>query len=133
MLPDDDLTISDEDRLFRRVPPEWVVCDDNRRPIAVSSAAFSNSSDGSGMSVSIESVMTRKNLSEQDILREYEGFGLVAITAGLAREKGQGIVKKPTDRDPAHGEVTGKKRVSVKRAFKRNAEWIVRPSRSGED
>lgn len=133
MPSDDDLTISNEDRLFRRVPRNWIVWDDNEGVASVSSAAFSDSSDGSGMSVSIESVMDEKGLSVEDILRDYEGFGMVAIAARLAREKGQSIIRKPTVKDPAHGEVIGKKRGSVKKAFKRGAEWIVCPIDSRED
>lgn len=128
MPSDDDLTIADEDRLFRRIPPNWIVWDSNKGAPSVSSAAFSNSSDGSGMSVFIESVMVEIGLSEHDVLRDYKGFGLVAITARQARQEGQSVIRKPTDKNPAHGEIAGKKRGSVKKAFKRNAEWIVCPT-----
>ena len=133
MPPDDDLTISDDDRLFRRVPPNLIVWNDNAGAPEVSSAAFFDSSDGTGMSVSVESVLRDEGLTERDVLRGYDGFVLVAIAARLVREQGQVIVKKPTDSDPAHAEVIGRKTRGTRRTFKRNALWIVAPSESSMD
>ena len=109
------------------IPPDLVVRNHNSGIDEPSSAAFSDSSDGTGMSVTVESTSRAKGVSEQDLLRGYDGFGLVAIPAALVRQQGQRIVRKATPRDPAHAEVIGKKTRGVKRAFKRGAVWVVRP------
>ena len=123
----DDRTIREEERLLRRIPLVQIVRDDNRGSYRVSSAAFTNSSDGSGMSVSIETILQQCDLAVETVLRGYDGCGLVALTAGFVRMHGQGVVKKPQPDDPSHGEVVGKKTRSTQRAFARRAKWVVRP------
>lgn len=123
----DDRTIREEERLLRRVPLVHIVRNDNRGSYRVSSAAFTNSSDGSGMSVSIETMLQQHGLGVETVLRGFDGFGVVALTAGFVRVHGQGVVKKPLLDDPSHGEVVGKKTRSTQRAFARQAEWVVRP------
>lgn len=128
MAPDDDPTVSDDERLLRRVPPQLIVWNENIRARQVSTGAFSNSSDGSGMSVSLAGVLKAACLPEENVIRGYDGFGLVAIKAGLARAQSQGVTRVPTETDPSHAEVVGKKTRAVKQAFKREATWIVCPA-----
>lgn len=78
------------------------------------------------MSVSIESVLSQVGLGPDDVLRNHEGFGLVALTVGLVREHGQGVVRRPLAEDLAHAEVVGSKTRSVRRTFAKEAVWIER-------
>ncbi len=135
MLPDDDPTIPDRERLLRRVPPNLMIWNENTAAWEASTGAFSNSSDGSGMSVSLSGGLRAEGLSDEEALRGYEGFGLVAITAGLARAQDQGVIRNPTTSDAAHAEVVGRKTKRVKKAFKRNAVWVVGPvpSKPGDE
>ena len=128
MAPEDDLTVPDDERLLRRVPPQLIVWNENTGARQVSTGAFSDSSDGSGMSVSLAGVLEAAGVPDEHVLGGYDGFGLVAITAGLARAQNQGVIRDPTETDPSHAEVVGKKTRAVKRAFKREATWIVCPA-----
>src|ERR1039458_4412727 len=77
---EDDPSIADEERLFRRIPRTWINWDD-RGNAAVSSAAFRDEE----LSVALESVMARDGRPPVDAIRNYPGYGLAAITAAHAR------------------------------------------------
>jgi hypothetical protein len=130
MVPhQDDPTISNSEELWRRIPPAWVVEDKNlgtRRP---TSAAFRDHQDGSAMSVYLASVLTKSGLGSEHVIAgaQHSGYGIASITAGLARECGQRMVRKPEPDSPAHAEVVGEKPKSVSRRFAREARWIAHP------
>ena len=92
----DDYSISDDTDLWRRIRPNWVVWDDNDKMPRVSSAAFDNSRDGSPLSVLIADVVRATGRNEHDMLVSFEGYSLVAIKAGHARENKQGVARTPT-------------------------------------
>lgn len=77
------------------------------------------------MSVVLGNDVLASNRGPDAILKGHEGFGLVSFTAGLARSKGQGIVKKPLAEEPAHAEVFGKKTKAVQRELAKGCDWIV--------
>jgi hypothetical protein len=121
----DDGSISDENPLWRRIPPMHLVRDGqgNLRP---SSAAFKDHPNGSPMSVFIFGVES----SVEATLGGHSGFGIGAITAGLARQNNQGVRRDPLADHPDHGEVFGKKTDSVRKSFARNAVWIRLPAQA---
>jgi hypothetical protein len=130
MVPDeDDPTIENSDALWRRIPPFMVVPDQNLGISRPSSQAFKDHPDGSAMSVELASVLKLHGLGQEHVLAgpQHAGFGIAAVTAGLARECRQGIVRKPTPDNPAHAEVFGDKPKSVSRRFAREAQWIAYP------
>jgi hypothetical protein len=49
--PQDDPSTPDSAHLWRRIPPWYLVWDDNRGAIRISSAAFDNDRDGSTTSI----------------------------------------------------------------------------------
>lgn len=75
-----------------------------RRP---SSAAFSDSSDGTAMSVSI--VKLRASDDPDALLAESPGEGVAEFTAGVARALNQGVDQTPDEGGPDHGSVWDKK------------------------
>jgi hypothetical protein len=121
----DDRTILDDDRLFRRVPPNQVVegADGCHRP---SSAVFKTPE----LSVNIESLMILQGRPPEDTLTRYPGDYLTSVMAFQVREHGQGVVKA-TDppNDPAHGLVLGKKTGRFANAMVRGQLWIVPPQK----
>lgn len=123
----DDPTIPNEDRLFRRVSIEQLVQepDGSRRP---SSAVFKDAE----LSVNIESLMVQQGRTPEDTLKNYPRHYLTSITAEQVREHGHPIVKD-TDppHDPAHGLVLGKKKGSFANAMVRAHKWIVAPPKLG--
>ena len=91
------------------------------------SAAFDDSSDGSPMSVVLESKAIELGRGPNDVLLGHAGFGLVRFQAGIARACGQGIARDPTPDEPAHAVVFGKKPKSVQRKIRSASEWVVLP------
>ena len=121
----DDVTISNEDRLLRRVRPNQLIVetDGSQRP---SSAIFK----APELSINIESLMIEQNRKPEDSLTNYPGEFLTSITAGQVRVYNLPIVKdiEPSS-DPAHGLVLGKKTNSFANAMVRQQQWIVPPPR----
>ena len=119
----DDLTILDDDRLFRRVPQHQLFAepDGTQRP---TSAVFKNLE----LSVNIESLMIQQGRTPEDTLINHPNEYLAAITAGQVRQHKYPIVKdtEPPN-DPAHGLVLGKKTGSFANAMIRQHQWIVPP------
>ena len=124
---EDDLSIPDTDRLFRRVPPNQLepLEDGTFRP---TSAVFKHPE----LSVNIECLMVEQNRQPEDTLTDYPGHYLTSIIAGDVRAKGHPIVKdtEPPN-DPAHGLVLGKKTGSFAKAMLSSHRWIVPPPRQG--
>jgi hypothetical protein len=126
---EDDLSIPDTDRLFRRVRPNQLepLEDGSLRP---SSAVFKNTR----MSVNIESLMVEQGRLPEDTLTRHPGEYLTSILARNVRAKGHRIVKD-TDppNDPAHGLVLGKKKGSFANAMLASHQWIVAPPPRQQD
>lgn len=121
----DDPTILDDAELWRRIPPWHVVSDENIGDIRPSSAAFEDDPNGEPMSAYLADECKDPHIA----LADHESFGLVAITAGLARECKQIIVRQPAVGPPGHVVLIGKKTDSVRKKFARAAAscWVVRP------
>lgn len=135
--PEDDPTIEAETRLFRRITPHhW-----KREPdgIRLTSAAFQGSSDGSGVSISIEDKMIELSIEPADLLvGEPSQTMLVALIAGEARNHGKRIIRSPNESDPAHGNMIGPDTRGVRNALRRAAlreadDWVVGPTDVGLD
>lgn len=122
----DDLSISDEDELWRRIPRRWIVFDENRGSYRPASAAFDDNRDGS-MSVFLESVMVEIGRTPEHVLIGHHGYGLCGVAALIVRQQGQIIVRRPTEAEPAHAEVVGHKSQGVTRRISREARWIIQP------
>lgn len=119
----DDGSIPDTDRLFRRVPPNQLVTldDGSYRP---SSSVFKHDK----MSVNIECLMVEQGRPPEDSLVGYPGNFLVSVTAQDVRRLGHPIIKD-TDppNDPAHGLVLGKKKGGFFNSMARSCLWVVAP------
>jgi hypothetical protein len=124
----DDPTIADDAVLWRRIPPWHVIFDANLGRPRPSKAAFEDHPNGSPMSVVLAEEVARSGRAAADVLRGHEDFALAAITAGLARERNQGVARDPVPEEPAHAVVFGRKTESVKRALARGSQWVLPPS-----
>lgn len=123
----DDPTITDNAPLWRRIPPRHFVFDANLGRYRPSSAAFEDHPDGSPMSVVLGNDVLAAGRSPESVITGCEGFAVASFQAGLARLKGQGVMRKPLRDEPAHAEVFGNKTDSVKKAFTKNSIWIIAP------
>jgi hypothetical protein len=120
----DDVSIPDDAVLWRRIPPWHVTYDWRQQRWRPSSAAFEDDPDGHPMSV----VIGGTGRNPRDVLgATHADYGVWEITAGLARQYGQVVVRAPTPEEPAHALIVGKKRESTGKAFARGGQWAVRP------
>jgi hypothetical protein len=120
----DDKTISDDAELLRRVPREHLV-DDDSGYLRVSSQAFQDPPNGTPMSVLLADAMRAQGRELEAALAGHPGFSLVSVTAGLARQCDQMVVRDPLPTEPAHALVVGRKTQSVRKKFAQNAKWVV--------
>jgi hypothetical protein len=95
----DDPTISDSERLWRRVHPSQIHKGTETGDPEVSSAAFSTRDE---VSVAIAG---ETNLAA--FLRDYPQHSVVEFSAGAARAANCAIVRDPLPADPAHALVCG--------------------------
>jgi|SRR3954471_16831323 len=121
---DDDATVLDDEILWRRVPPWHVVPDQNRVGRTVSSAAFDDDTDGNPMSV----VLAGGADGPEAVLVGHEGFGLAGFRVSLARELGLGVRRDPTESEPAHAVVVGRKSHGVRKRLRAGSRWVLRPA-----
>jgi hypothetical protein len=118
-----DENIADAELLLRRVPGLWWVFDNNlgrRRP---TTAAFHDVE----MSVARELVMRANGKLPTAVLDGHEGFGLVSITAHLARQLGQAVASDPLPDQPEHAIVYGRKSDGGRKRLSRDCVCIVDP------
>jgi len=128
----DDLAISDDAALWRRIHPKQWIIDHNRGGVLrPTSQAFTDSSDGTPMSALLAEIVSASNRTSRDALVGYEDYALASITAGFARKWNQGITPAPEPHEPAHAFVFGEKTRAVRRAFAGAADWVVPPTIPG--
>jgi hypothetical protein len=126
----DEPTIADDAVLWRRIHPIQVKWDDNRRCHYLVSGAFSDSSKPPPPTP-MSAFLADESGGEDEVMRHYPEWGLVAITAGQARELGLRIARTPDEEsprhEPGHVYVAGRKPDRVKRALRDRARWVRRP------
>jgi len=120
MSPKDDPSIADGEVLLRRLQPDWIVPGHQGR-MRIASAAFKHEE----LSILFLSLLQRQHRPIEDALSGHPDNSLCSITAGLARELGQGVAyDADPPNDPAYGPVLGKTK-SVANRFSREAAWVV--------
>lgn len=118
----DDATIRDTERLFRRVHLKQLVRDDDTGLTRVSSGAFKDRE----LSIHIESVLAGIGRPAEWCLQGYGSHKLVSITAGDARALHQIICRDPIPNDASHGLVCGSKNnPRVHEGLRVAARWVV--------
>lgn len=123
-----DPTIDDDWPLWRRVPRWWCVPDENQGGVLrPSSAAFEDSPDGTAMSVVLGPEAHRLGRGPLHMLEGHPEFAVATLTAGTARQHGQGVIRDPLPEDPAHGLVHGPKPKSIRRKLAAASVWLVPP------
>src|SRR6185295_4277610 len=119
----DDPAVEDDAFLWRRVPRQWVIKDENIGGFRPSSAAFQDSSS-SPMSVLIERIVTATQRTPAEVLKGYDEYSLCCFTAGVARALGQRVATRPEiPEEPAHGFVAGKKTGRVRSELSKASIW----------
>lgn len=127
----DDPSVRNKCKLLRRIQikKDFVVWDDNLNRLRPSSASFRDHPDGSSMSIVLGDDLDEAGRNYSEVLNDHSNFALATITAELARENNQMIVRDPLKEEPAHGLVVGKKRGADSKMAKA-AQWIISPTES---
>jgi len=122
--PADDLTISGDTELWRRIHPDFMTIDDSveggRRP---SSGNF----DENEMSAVIANECTGGLAT---LLRGHDGFGVAGFTVGAIRALGWGVVRAEQVDLPGHVVITGntgKKNHKNRTTLARSCRIILEP------
>lgn len=123
--PPNDASIHDESVLWRRIPPWHIIYDENLGRWRPSSSAFADDPDGQSMSVVLAEAVGGRSGAE--ILTGHEGFALAAVSVGVVRACGLGVVRDPLESEPAHALVVGPKPKAVQRRLAKAAAWVVPP------
>ena len=114
-IPDNDTSIADSDRCYRRVPPSQAPYNHNLKRRWPSSASLLPEDDDNEVSVYLWSKIQELGLDEMDVLEGHEEHGLIWFPALAARDAGLGVRRDPENRkdrrplrvDPAHAVLTG--------------------------
>ena len=136
---EDDLSIPDPERLFRMVNNRTVERDHDT--VRATTAAFRDPSASRlqeqgypavAVSVFLESEMEKHDITPADLRAQWgHEYGLVSITAGQARQQGQGVIRAARPDNPAHGMIfakTGtKKTKGQSRALARHSVIVIAP------
>jgi hypothetical protein len=109
---DDDQTIDDDDRCYRRITPLSAERNENRDgKVWPTSACFQPSDDDGTVSVFLESIMNAIGCTPKDVLEGRESDGLCVFPVRAAREAGFGVIRAPEEEPPrvnsAHAGLTG--------------------------
>lgn len=123
-----DQSISEDAWLLRRIHPTEHLTqgkfDKSKRRL--SSGAFNDSSDDSGMSAHLESTIVEQRGSPERALDDYPDHYLVRFRASLAMKLKMKFVRREGDTS-GHVFVVGKKTGGVRNLFRDNCEWVVKP------
>jgi len=121
----DDKDIRGEDDVWRRVPssPSQLTYEHDERRWRPSSAAFEDSGPDDPMSA----LLAREDTPQRALQGRWSGWFLAALGAEMLRADGQGIARDPTEEDPSHVLVFGRKTRKIQRRWAKSARWIVPP------
>lgn len=118
----DNASIRDEERLFRRVHIAQLVKDDDTGLARISSGVFKEKE----LSINIESVLEEAGFSAKACLQNRSAHKLISISAGNARGFGQAICHDPLPTDLSHGLVYGSKNSrSIHDGLRSAASWVI--------
>ena len=109
--------------IWRRVPPAWIVNDENlgrRRP---TSAAFDDHRDGTSMSMYIAGAGN----TVDDVMKGHDGYALASVTFDQLSRKNLRVIHDPLPGFPSHVEVVGRKTKRIKSDLAKEAAWVVLP------
>ena len=123
----DDSSILDDAELWRRVPSWHIIEDDNQGGKRISSAAFTDHSNGTPMSVFLGDDVRAAGRSPDSLIDGHIDFCLASVTAGFVRSLRQIVLRRPLPEEPTHAEVAGKKNKSIQRKLAKSATWIIAP------
>lgn len=124
---DDDPGITDEEVIWRRVPPGHVHWDSHLGRNRPMSGLFSDSGNKTPMSA----CRAQSYNSPDDVLggKGYPDFMLISLSVGFLRDLGLHVASEPVNEDdPGHLWIVGNKTIEGRqKKMAKAAQWIVGP------
>ena len=80
------------------------------------------------MSVALGVILDQRGFEPDDVLKEFENYGLLRFSVAFIRSLHLGVIHKPTPAEPWHGEVYGKKTGGIRNKLVANGQWVQRPT-----
>jgi hypothetical protein len=118
----DDASIANDDRLYRRIHLSQLVRDEDTGLARVSSGAFRDKD----LSVNIESVLQNEGKSAPACLQNHLAHKLMSLTAVEARQHRQCVCRDPLPHDLSHGLVFGSKsNRRILEGLRDSAKWMI--------
>ena len=105
VMPEDDLSITDETLLYRLVPRVQIVSDSNLGRYRPSTNAFKKTTKTNRMSVVLGDSLHEQERDPLELVSELRTAG--SLSAEFARSCEQVLARRPTEDEPAHGDVIG--------------------------
>ena len=62
-----------------------------------------------------------------EVMAGHEEYLLASFSAGIARQHGQKLQRRPLEGFPSHAEVVGRKSKAVSSAFAKSSNWVIGP------
>jgi len=120
-----ELSVTENDVLWRRIPPYHVVFEENDNAYRVAKDSFNDSPNGTPMSVFVASQCKNPRLA----LEGHDDFGLVSLSVSFViRECHLQVEPAPKPSlPPGHAYVIGKKTDSVRKKLRRHCTWEIEP------
>ena len=116
----------DQDEVWRRIPPLKIVFDSNLQAFR---PAKDNFVDNPTNRTPMSCFLARKCNDPHLVLKEHEGFALVAIKVGTLRGCNLRILDAHRDLlPPGHVHVVGEKTKQVQKKIALECRWVVEPS-----
>ena len=122
-----DTSVPDEAILWRLINPHFQKAD-GHGGIRFTTQAFQNRPESQATSFFLADIVLESERVVEDLVADKPGFGVVAISVGDVRSLGLQVIRDPTDDEPAHVLVPGKKSGAIKTRLKEAAQWVVRPA-----
>lgn len=119
VVPHDHEEILQEDFVVRRISVHHIIGG------RVSSMAFQESSDGSGMSLDIEKLIEAAGLNSRDFVTNESWPAAVSFSAGQLRALGLQVGYDPLPENAFHGAAWGISSKAMQRRVKGAAQWYV--------
>lgn len=110
--------------LYRRVSSEWYV-EDGTGGRRASTAAFQDLRGS--LSVALSVILEHHDRTPADLIAEFPGYGVYRLSVRFVRSLGLGVISDPTEEEPWHGSVHGKKTGGVKRQLSTGGDWVLHP------
>ena len=98
--------------------------DDGNGGLRPSSQAFQDL--GKGMSVGLTCVLDELGEGPLRVVEDFPGYGLIRYGVGWVKSLSLTVERSPTEAEPWHGDVVGKKTGSVRTKFANNSSDRVR-------